>query len=293
MRRLLLCALLLEGCAQRPPPPALHAAPRYVIGAAYQAGSNWYYPREDFRYDATGLAERVPDRTGLTANGEAFDPAAMAGAHQTLQLPAVARVTNLENGRQVLIRLNDRGPANPGRILGLTRRAAELLGLLPEGVARVRVQVEDGPSQALRDALGGASQAVKAAPRGAVTTEALAPPPGTGPSHQIRIASAVPSAAASAEQETKVPDRLPEKLEQVAPQPGQLWIRAGRFGQSAYANQVKAKLYGMAVHVIREQMGRSPAFVVMAGPFPTIPAADAALDRARAAGVTDAVIVVE
>ena len=61
----------------------------------------WHYPREDFRYDATGLAERLPDRSGLTADGEAFDPASMAGAHPTLQLPSIARVTNLENGRQV------------------------------------------------------------------------------------------------------------------------------------------------------------------------------------------------
>ncbi|MBC7798987.1 MAG: sporulation and cell division repeat protein, partial [Gemmatimonadaceae bacterium] len=129
---LLLLPLALAGCGlfRKPvPPPA--PEPRYVVGAAYQAGGAWFYPREEFRLDATGLAVILPDRTGLTANGEARDGSAMAGAHDTLQLPAVARITNLETGLQVLVRINERGPASPGRLMGLTRRSAERLGMGP------------------------------------------------------------------------------------------------------------------------------------------------------------------
>ncbi len=289
--RLLLPALLLAGCTVHPPPPM--PSPKYVVGTAYQAGGAWYYPSEDFQYDATGLAERIPSHTGLTADGEAYDPAAMAGAHQTLQLPAIARVTNLETGRQALIRINDRGPANPGRILALTPRAADLLGLPSSGAAEVRVEVQSQPSQALKDQLGGAEPAVTAAPLAAVSTENLPPPPGVAQSSRARVAASTPVAESAEAPPAMVPQRLPETVTQVPVQPGALWIAAGHFGLSALANTVKAKLYGLPAEVDPVPGTRPPEFRVRAGPFPTVAAADAALDRARAAGVTDAKLVVE
>src|SRR4051794_25562556 len=173
----------------------------------------------------------------------------MAGAHPTLQLPSIARVTNLENGRQVLVRLNDRGPGRPGRILGLTRRAADLLGMPASGAARVRVEVEDGPSQALRDRLQGTPQGITSAPRGAVAAETLAPPPGVTGSTRGRVVGALPVADQAPEARAEAPEALPETVQQVAPQPAQLWIAAGQFAQVTYANQVKAKLYGFNVQI--------------------------------------------
>jgi rare lipoprotein A len=285
----LAAALALAGCAHRPLAPS----PHYVVGPAYEAGGVWRYPREEFRYNATGLAERLPDRRGLTADGEAFDPAAMAGAHRTLQLPAIATVANLENGRQARIRLNDRGPTNPGRILGLTRRAADLLGVPATGAAQVRVQVDSAASQALRDRLQGAPKGITAAPRGAVTAENLPPPEDAASPARPRVAAPRPVPEATGSPDADVPDRLPEVVQQETPQPGQLWIRAGQFSQAMYANRIKAKLSGLPVEVRRESLPRSPSFVVLAGPFASVAAADAALDQARAAGVTDAMIVVE
>lgn len=285
----LVAALALAGCGHRRPPAS---SPHYVVGPAYEASGVWHYPREQFSYDATGLAERLPDRSGLTADGEVFDPAAMAGAHQTLQLPAIAAVTNLENGKQALIRFNDRGPVNPGRLLGLTRRAAELLGIQASGATQVRVQVDSAASQALRDRLQGGPKGVTAAPLGAVTAESLPPPSGAA-STRSRVAAALPAAAAVSSADVEVPDRLPETVQQGTPQPGQLWIRAGQFSQAIYANRIKAKLSGLPVEVRRESRSRAPSFIVLAGPFASVAAADAALDRARAAGVTDAEIVVE
>ena len=98
--------------------------PRYVIGEPYRLDGVWRYPREDFALTETALAA-VYERRGLTANGETFDGGALAAAHPTLQLPALARVTNLENGRQIMVRVNDRGPDSAARSLGLTRHAAE------------------------------------------------------------------------------------------------------------------------------------------------------------------------
>ena len=285
----LAAALALASCGPRRPP--LVATPHYLVGAPYEAAGTWFYPREAFRYDVTGLAERLPDRAGLTADGEVFDPAAMAAAHQTLQLPAIARVTNLENGRRIRVRLNDRGPANPGRLIALTRAAADLIGLAPGGAAQVRVEVESGPSQALRDRLQGAPAGITAAPVTGVTAESL-PAPGGRAAEVARVApSTAPDQPSPAEPD--VPDRLPATVEQGPEQPGQLWLKAGQFSQARYANTVKATLSMLPVEIRREPGARVPSFLVMAGPFASVAAADTALDQARAAGVTDATIVVE
>lgn len=287
---LLAGALLLPGCMKRPPVPA--AAAHYVVGGAYQAGGVWRYAREEFRLDATGLAAVLPDRIGLTTDGEAFDGTAMAAAHPTLQLPAIALVTNLENGLQLRVRVNDRGPDSPARLIGLTRGAAARLGIAPGGVGRARMQVEDGPSQALRDQLGGGGGVmVAAAPRGAVTSEVLAPPSGVAQSARGRAVRA-PSPSGAAPAQDQVADQLPDAVTQVAASPGQLWVRAGEFGRRQYADQVRARIGGLAaVDAVRE--GRAEVFRVRAGPFGDVAAADNALDQAVRAGVTDAHIVVE
>lgn len=283
--------LLSAGCAHRAPSPAQTALPQYVTGAAYQLGDVWHYPQEQFEYDATGLAERLPDRTGLTTDGELADPATMAGAHNTLQLPAIVDVTNLDNGRQIRIRLTDRGPANPGRLLGLTRRAAELLGLSDGGAIPVRVELDSAASQALRDRLGGGPRGITAAPVADVSVESL-PPPGQPNPKSTRVAPLRSSPMPDVDPAISL-ERLPETLRTVPTQPGQLWIRAGQFTQPRYAESRKNKLFGMRVRVQRETGPRRPGYVVMAGPFASVAAADAGLDQVRRAGVTDATIVVE
>lgn len=282
----LAATLLLSACTHRAPPPA--ETVRYRIGPAYELAGVWYYPRESFQADETGLAERIAGHAGPTADGEAFDPAAMAGAHRTLQLPAIASVTNLDNGRQIVIRLNDRGPANPGRLLGLTNRAADLLGL-SASPAPIRLHVESAPSQALRDRLQGAPGGVTAAPVAVVASESLAPP--GGKAAPTRTQPPPPPEAQTAD--AALPDRLPETVAQGAAQPGQLWLHAGKFTGAGAANTVKSRLSALPVQIRREGPARAPDYVVVAGPFPSVADADNALDRARAAGVTDAAIVVE
>lgn len=101
-----------------------------------------YVPRDQPNYDATGIASWYGrDFHGrLTANGEIYDMDAMTGAHPTLPLPSMVRVTNLENGRSAIVRINDRGPYKRGRIIDLSARAATRLDIVRRGTARVRVQ---------------------------------------------------------------------------------------------------------------------------------------------------------
>lgn len=280
---------LLGGCQHR---PLVVPSPHYVVGPGYQLDGTWYYPKEDFHYDATGIASVAAAARGLTADGELTDPKALAASHQTLQLPAVAEVTNLENGLSLRVRINDRGPASPARMIALSPRAAELLGV--RGAARVRVRVDEGPSTALREQLqGGPRLQLAAVPRGAVMSESLAPPPGVGQSSRGRNASGATAATAPQPAAEPVPDRLPETLTRGAPQPGMLMIQAGSFGQGSYANQVIARLTGLGPRVEQRREGRTSRFTVRLGPYPSIAAADAALDQVRRAGVTDASIVVE
>ena len=292
LRALLLAALALAACTRRAPAPA--PAIHYVVGGGYQAGGTWFYPREDFHYVATGLAVIQPAARGITADGEAIDPSALTASHATLQLPAIARVTNIETGLQIAVRINDRGPGTPKRLIALSPKAGQLLAILPGAVVPVRVEVDEPMSTALREQLqGGPRLSVAVAPRAAVTSETLAPPPGINQSARGRTAGPAQTATAAPGPAETVPDRLPETVIRTQATPGTLSIDAGLFGQMSYARQVAARLSGIGARVDRVREGRTERYHVLAGPFASIPQADAALDRAMAAGVTDARIVVE
>jgi rare lipoprotein A len=296
----LVCALAggaLSGCAlfRRAPPPA---PPHAVLERAYQANGVWFYPRESYALDQTGIASILPaGHARLTTDGERYDPEALSAAHQTLQLPAVARLTNLGNGRQVTVRINDRGPPDPARVVAVSPRAASLLGFPPEGVARVRVQVLEAESHAAIDAAGGSptpALAIAAAPRGEVAAADLPPPPGIGQSRGAAVVRGAggPSSAGPAPAVT-VPLRLPETVTQVPPAPGLLYVRLDAFSRYDYAARERALVPGLPGTIERARTGRSESFRVRLGPFASIPEADAALAQVLRAGVPDARIVVE
>ena len=115
---------------------------RYKVGAPYQAGGVWYVPAEQRDYDEVGLASWYGDDFNgkPTANGELFDMDGVSAAHATLPMPSIVEVTNLENGHSIQVRLNDRGPFHPGRIIDLSRGAAKQLGFYEKGTAKVRVR---------------------------------------------------------------------------------------------------------------------------------------------------------
>jgi rare lipoprotein A len=114
----------------------------YKIGDPYQIDGQWHTPSEDPGYDRLGVASYyAADFHGRrTANGEIFDMSALSAAHPTLPLPSLVYVTNMENGRTLLLRVNDRGPYVNNRIIDVSRAAARYLGFETRGTARVRVR---------------------------------------------------------------------------------------------------------------------------------------------------------
>ncbi|MGI9437839.1 MAG: septal ring lytic transglycosylase RlpA family protein [Geminicoccaceae bacterium] len=138
MNTLVLCLFLLTGCGGG----ELHkAATRVKVGKPYQINGQWYHPRMVDQYREIGIASwyGVPFHGRQTANGEVYDMHGMTAAHPTLPLPSLARVTNLENGRSIVVRVNDRGPFAKQRIIDLSRRAAWELGFKDQGTAEVEV----------------------------------------------------------------------------------------------------------------------------------------------------------
>lgn len=115
---------------------------RHQVGKPYTVRGKVYVPQHDPNYTAAGEASWYgSDFHGRrTANGEIFSANAITGAHPTLPLPSYVRVTNQENGRSVVVRVNDRGPYMPGRIMDLSHRAAEMLGYVNNGHAQIRAE---------------------------------------------------------------------------------------------------------------------------------------------------------
>ncbi len=158
----LLVCLALAACASpryavrgpEPSGPPQRAAPGGRVPGTmkpYQVRGVWYRPRYDPDYDEKGVAswygEQFHNRN--TANGETFDMDVPSAAHKTLPLPSIVEVTDLDTGRKIRVRVNDRGPFVDGRIIDLSKAAAEQLGIARKGVARVRVRYL-GPASAGR-----------------------------------------------------------------------------------------------------------------------------------------------
>ncbi len=127
---------------------------RYKVGSPYTIKGKKYYPAVDYNYNKKGIASWYgPNFHGkMTANGEIYNQNDLTAAHKTLPLPSIVRVTNLENGRSLVVRVNDRGPYAHGRIIDMSKRAAELLGFKNNGVAKVRVKVLEQESRVVAQA---------------------------------------------------------------------------------------------------------------------------------------------
>jgi rare lipoprotein A len=146
MLRKLATALLilttLSACAKNTGSSTAPAMSYVKVGKPYTVNGRTYYPSQDRNYRQEGMASWYgPGFHGKsTANGERFDKYSLTAAHPTLPMPSLVRVTHLKSGRSAVVRINDRGPFSGGRIIDLSRKAAEEIGMIGEGIARVRVE---------------------------------------------------------------------------------------------------------------------------------------------------------
>jgi rare lipoprotein A len=300
-------SVALAACGGAPPAPSPAPVNQslYKVGAPYEIDGIWYYPSEDLSYDETGIASWYGEQFHRhnTANGEVFDLNALTAAHRTLPMPSVVQVTNLDNGRSIKLRINDRGPFARGRIIDVSRRAAQLLGFEARGTAKVRVQLVVGDSlqvAAIAKHHGGGADTVPpiaAAPRESVAAAALPPPPGTKTAEN----KSEPPPAAPAEGfvvGSNLPEEappLPEQVSVVPVKPTQIYIQAGAFIQSANAHGMEGKLrsLGSPVKVTRVAVNGVAIYRVRLGPIPNVVQADSLLERMVSNGVPEARIVVD
>ena len=134
------------------------AAPKYYIGNAYKVDDVQYIPSEDLTYNQTGIAGIIPTELNgqKTTNGETFESSQMLATSKTLPLPTIAKVTNLDNGQSVVVRVNNRGPFVNTRIMDLSPAAAQKIGMNSQ--AKVQVQVLTEQSTAVKNATIGVTQ---------------------------------------------------------------------------------------------------------------------------------------
>lgn len=278
----------------------------YKVGRPYRINGVWYYPSADYNYVETGIASWYGAKfhRRATANGEVFNMNALSAAHRTLPLPSLVRVTNLENGRSLVLRVNDRGPFANGRIIDVSRRGAQLLGFYGKGTARVRVRILSDESRqlasiALTRGTAGAKIAAKmpAVPRIPVKANTLpgsiAPTrpatvhPVLGRAIQPSPRSARKAAWGKDEKPTGTVTRYPVR-------PTRIFVQAGAFIRYENASKLRSKLGRLAhASVAPVQVGAQRFYRVRLGPLNNVRAADIMLARLISSGHDKAKIVVD
>ena len=247
-----LLVLALAACSSSSPPGI------YKLGKPYQIQGRWYYPEFDPNYDRVGIASWYgePFHGRPTANGEVFDRGVVTAAHPTLPLPSLVRVVNLDNQRELVVRVNDRGPFVGDRLIDLSQEAARQLGFEGQGLAPVRVQFV----RLADDAHGVPPQ----------PTVRRAPPPTSEP--PARPAMPVVTAAA-----TQCHGPV---------------IQVGAFAELARAHRVMAQLHTLqAMPVGLAAPAHDRLARVRLGPLPDPAMAHATLDRLKRSGFSEAFIV--
>ena len=306
----LVLSLALAACAARPTgvsttDSATRTQGTFKIGQPYQVNGTWYYPSPDLNYDETGIASWYGPNfhEKSTANGETFDQNALSAAHKTLPLPSIVQVTNLDNGRSIEVRVNDRGPYASNRIIDMSRRGAQLLGFEGTGTAKVRVKVlttESIQAQSIAR-LNGSDQppaeVPQAAPRQTVVAQALppiegarvAPPRPSQQPYPTPVVSQAPSQAAAPQE-----PELPNQVLLYPVKPTHIYVQAGAFSQGDNADRMRAKLASLgAVSITGARVNGLDVYRVRLGPLGTVDEADQVLTRAVNAGAIDAKIVVD
>ena len=277
---------------------AITANPVYKIGNPYQVGGVWYYPERDLAYDETGIGSWYGDEFAgrLTDNGEIFDPNMVTAAHKTLPMPSVVRVTNLDNGKSLVVRINDRGPFVAGRIIDLSRESARLIGYRDQGIARVRVKVLAEQTLRMEKLAKNGNFLEIVGYVSAMPTVAAVEQP------EISI-TATSSSGKTVDYDVEndnfsalellARSRVGEVIT-VAPIETQIWVQVGAFYAEANASNVLAKVEDVgAGQVSPVDVSGQTLHRVRIGPLKSVEVADRALDDVIGLGFSGARIVVD
>jgi rare lipoprotein A len=310
-------AASLAACAsvqpQSPPTPPLASAAGTApqrVGAPYQVNGIWYVPREQPDYDAVGTASWYGDAFDgrPTADGEIFDMNSPSAAHTTLPLPCIVEVTNLENGRKMRLRVNDRGPFVGDRIIDLSHEAARELGYERQGLARVRVRYIGpapllGPEAGVRIARARTPQSrgveyASAAPTKPIPYAQLARAPRAAPAPAPRgpasdsdvVFTGAPAPARA--RQLQIITAMPERGLQRAAVGGLYRIQAGAFSDPVRAQRVAQRLGSLGPAAVEplQRNGATLYRVVLTGPSDSVAAYDLR-DRVAEAGFADARVI--
>jgi rare lipoprotein A len=333
-------ALALSACGSGPQGRPSARSPddgrgAYKVGKAYDIDGKTYYPAENWSYDEVGMASWYgPGFHGRqTASGEIYDQHATSAAHPTLPMPSIVRVTNLANGKEVIARVNDRGPFAHNRLIDLSKGAARQIGLDISGTAKVRVQLLTRESEIIKQvALQGGGRdaqmaaianldssapgyspptAVAAAPitDRSVTVQQMPAPQGPTIAEQIAAREAAQQAAARqpapvVTQQVLVPPPAAQPAPAAAYPPSYpafgttlgnaIYVQAGAFSQQENAERLRAQLATMGqAHVMQTSVSGREFYRVRIGPMASIDAADQIRARVVAAGHGEARVVTE
>jgi len=298
VRRLLSLFLLfiVAACASHPGSQRpRRTEPVYKVGQPYEISGNWYYPKEDYNYDETGIASwyGADFHDKRTANGEMYNMNELTAAHKTLPLPTLARVTNLDNGRSIVVRINDRGPFSGARIIDMSQRAAQLLGFERQGTAKVRVQVLADESKAIADAMRS---------YGSNTTVATAlplPQPQPQP-----VSAGVETVESKTLEPIKTTPAIHQQLLETKPVAQvvtvpvtgshQIYVQAGAFTVQDNALKLQRMLSSLGNSSVAQATVNGRVFYrVRVGPMNSVDQADAMILKVKKAGIASPRTVVE
>lgn len=264
----------------------------YRVGNPYTVEGVHYVPKEQPTYEATGMASwyGAQFHGRLTADGEVFDRNKLTAAHPTLPLPSKVLVTNLENGKSIEVRVNDRGPFAGGRLIDLSERAADILGYKSKGLAQVKVTY-----LGRADGKGGNVVPPVRTPPDVATAVASAP------TTRIQEASLIPVPVAAVDPPLAMPAPVTAPTPQSADTavghpvtaPTPLYVQAGAFVSLENANRVVAALKAFGANISAMMKDGQALYRVRLGPFGGIAEAGAALVRVQQLGHNDAKIVVD
>lgn len=271
---------------------------RYFVGKPYQVAGRWFEPKEQPNYDRKGTASWYGEAFNRrkTSNGEWFDMNRLTAAHATLPLPSYVKVTNLANGRELVVRVNDRGPFVNTRVIDLSKAAADALDYRNKGTTTVRVQYI-GPAP-INDNGSHLVAMNKELARGTPMRSMIAAADrskGRAPGNTVMVAAAKPAKpkvtepAVQAETVAYAPDPAPA---QPAAAEVTYFIQLGSFADGTNAARARDQFASVwPVQFIELSGAAGPVYRVRLGPISDSGDAQTALVDAQSAGFTDARLI--